>query len=286
VIRTFQNFNRQAAEARAGGGRARSKGKRGAAAAEDGAAEAASPSAAGGAAAVRLELEGRSSYMRQVAADRDKYAEMLQLLAGQISTFKPTAFSQVLEFVHEMERRLALLSDERAVVKTLQEWPESKVEALREIVGRRRELTELLLALDCTAWEPRPNIHDELQRTIDALGRVQPQVEWYTRSMDEMSRRWKTHTLLFDFKILDDIRHASVPMAKHAMRLYLTAHERWKTSVKIDATSTKKVRDGLESSLRFAFRCHQFAEGFDEEASSLFAGVHEAIANMDTRADS
>eukprot|EP00961_Rhodomonas_salina_P284206 3841475-Rhodomonas_salina.1 len=30
-------------------------------------------------------------------------------------------------------------------------------------------------------------------------------------------------------------------MAKHAMRLYLTAHERWKTSVKIDATSTKKV---------------------------------------------
>jgi len=43
--------------------------------------------------------------------------------------------------------------------------------------------------------------------------------------------------------------------------------------VLIDA-SRVQIRNRLESALRFAFRCHQFAEGFDDEASSLFTDVH------------
>ena len=31
----------------------------------------------------------------------------------------------------------------------------------------------------------------------------------------------------------------------------------------------------LDSAIHFAFRCHQFAGGFDEEAASLFDRLHQ-----------
>ena len=49
------------------------------------------------------------------------------------------------ELHKQVEARLALLSDERMVLKVFAAWPEARVEALRECVGRAAELRRSLL---------------------------------------------------------------------------------------------------------------------------------------------
>lgn len=66
---------------------------------------------------VKEELEGRSAYMKQVLADRAAFAPMIADLIPQIINFKPQDGLQVAFFTRELERRLALLSDERMVLK-------------------------------------------------------------------------------------------------------------------------------------------------------------------------
>jgi hypothetical protein len=36
----------------------------------------------------------------------------------------------------------------------------------------------------------------------------------------------------------------------------------------------------MELALRFAFKCHQFAGGFDSEATQLFTGLSSALQAM------
>ena len=55
--------------------------------------------------------------MWQVMSDREKYKEMILDLSRQIASFRPASSQHISMLVEEMERRLSLLSDERAVLK-------------------------------------------------------------------------------------------------------------------------------------------------------------------------
>ena len=51
-----------------------------------------------------------------------------------------------------------------------------------------------------------------------------------------------------------------------------------------DAATATKSRNTVytvrQTALKFAFRVHQFAGGFDDEATRLFNELHEAICDM------
>jgi hypothetical protein len=102
------------------------------------------PARAGGAAAaaaVHEELQAKSSYMRQVMADRDRYAKMLGELGIQIRRFTPKTVEHVELYLAEVEKRLGLLSDERMVLKDdrfVDVWPERRVDCMREIVAKKK----------------------------------------------------------------------------------------------------------------------------------------------------
>jgi len=144
---------------------------------------------------VKEELEGRSAYMKQVVADRAAFADMIADLTAQITGFKPQDVFQVEAFTEELERRLALLSDERMVLKAFCEWPEKKVEAMREAVARKCELERLAASLDPdgATWSAKESINDELQQVLERFQEGKAKVESYLRSKDDIRRSLAAH---------------------------------------------------------------------------------------------
>ena len=106
---------------------------------------------------VMQELAGKSAYMRQIEEDRVRMQPMIQDLAAQIGGFKPLDMHQLCFFVAEVERRLALLSDERMVLKSFETFPEKRLEAMREACARKVELEKLAGSMDPLAdrWQAR-----------------------------------------------------------------------------------------------------------------------------------
>ena len=67
--------------------------------------------------------------------------------AKQIRTFTPKTMQHVELFVTEVEKRLALLADERMVLKDdrfSQAWPEKRLDCMREAVAKKKELQALV----------------------------------------------------------------------------------------------------------------------------------------------
>lgn len=93
---------------------------------------------------------------------------MLEDLARQISAFAPLDMHQLEYFIAEVERRLAMLSDERMVLKGFDVWPERRLEAMREAVGRKAELEKITRSMDpeSSEWRARGSVVEELEQVI------------------------------------------------------------------------------------------------------------------------
>lgn len=256
------------------------------------AAAAASPAAADAAAGagaapvdaqrgVMQEMAGKSAYMRQVEADRQRMGPMITDLASQIASFMPQDMLQVEVFVGEVERRLDLLSDERMVLKPFSTWPEKRLEAMREAVARKGELEKLTCTMDPHGdkWVARASIADELQQVMDRFNEAKPKVEWYMREAETIRKSLRSHALPFDMDLVKAAQHAPLGLAKYAMRMLSTAHQRLLQAAPADAAAAlPTVKDLIGQVLKFAFQCHQFAGGFDSEANGLFGDLHGVLS--------
>ena len=114
-------------------------------------------------------------------ADRETYAPMLLELAAQIRRFTPKTIEHVEMFLAQVEQRLALLADERMVLKDdrlVQVWPERRVDSMREAVAKKAELLSMVRALDVTrdSWGAKSSVRDELLHCDGALSAVRAQV--------------------------------------------------------------------------------------------------------------
>ena len=230
---------------------------------------------------VMQELAGKSAYMRAIEADRERFRGMISDLAQQVLAFKPVDLLQVEVFMAEVERRLELLSDERMVLKAFSNWPEKRVEALREAVARKAEIEKLAADLDPHAekWQARCSIAQELQQTVDKFAEAKPKIEWYLREAEGIRKALAKHAVPFDMDLVTQAKLAPLGLAKYAMRMLATAHARLLQADADDAAAAlPTIKDLVGQVLKFAFNCHQFAGGFDSEANSLFADLHAILA--------
>jgi len=232
---------------------------------------------------VKEELEGRSAYMKQVLADRAALADMIADLTAQITSFKPQDVFQVEAFTEELERRLALLSDERMVLKAFSDWPEKKVEAMREAVARKGELERLTASLDPNGatWSAKDSINDELQQVLERFQEGKAKVESYLRSKDDIRRSLAAHSIPLDEDSIRAAQHKPLALAKYALSMVLTATQRLAL---LSESEAAPARPGVQaiciSALNLAFQIHQFVGGFDGEATQLFSDVHHALSDQ------
>ena len=96
------------------------------------------------------EMAGKSSYVNNIKADVDYYGEFINDLIKEVNKLKAVDMDGLSTFVNRIDHALAILTDERAVLKNFN-WPEAKYDTMREATAAHMEL--LNIKSNCVNWQ-------------------------------------------------------------------------------------------------------------------------------------
>lgn len=221
------------------------------------------------------EIENRSSFLLAVKADVETQGDFVQSLATEVRTASFTKIEDLVAFVNWLDEELSFLVDERAVLKHF-DWPEGKADALREAAFEYQDLVKL--EKQVTSFEDDPNLPCEnaLKKMYKLLEKVEHSVYALLRTRDMAMSRYKDFGIpvdwLLDSGLIGKIKLSSVQLARKYMK---------RVASELDELSGPEKEPNREflvlQGVRFAFRVHQFAGGFDAESMKTFEELRSRI---------
>eukprot|EP00271_Cylindrocystis_brebissonii_P002764 TRINITY_DN13564_c0_g1_i2.p1 TRINITY_DN13564_c0_g1~~TRINITY_DN13564_c0_g1_i2.p1 ORF type:complete len:875 (+),score=190.30 TRINITY_DN13564_c0_g1_i2:175-2799(+) len=220
------------------------------------------------------EIENRSIHVLQVKHDVEVQKDFVNSLCTAVRSASYNNMDDIVEFIKWLDEELAFLVDERAVLKHF-DWPEAKSDTLREAAFQYLALQKLLEEVrecgkDDGGDEPRHQLENALKRLQRMLEKAEQMVLAAQRTRDGALKKYAEHKIptywLRDSGIIAKIKAESVNLARAYMR---------RVTAELDAVSGKEDMETLAEFLllqgvRFAFRVHQFAGGFDNASMSAF----------------
>uniref|UniRef100_A0A7N0TZB9 Protein CHUP1, chloroplastic n=1 Tax=Kalanchoe fedtschenkoi TaxID=63787 RepID=A0A7N0TZB9_KALFE len=206
------------------------------------------------------EIENRSTFLLAVKADVETQGDFVNSLAAEVRAATFTKIEDLLSFVNWLDEELSFLVDERAVLKHF-DWPEGKADALREAAFEYQDLMKL-----------------EKQKMYKMLEKVEQSVYALLRTRDMAVSRYKEFGIptdwLQDSGVVGKIKLSSVQLAKKYMK---------RVATELDALTGPEKEPNREfivlQGVRFAFRVHQFAGGFDAESMKAFEELRSRIGS-------
>ncbi|GJM89826.1 hypothetical protein PR202_ga06047 [Eleusine coracana subsp. coracana] len=198
------------------------------------------------------EIENRSTFLLAVKADVETQGEFVESLANEVRAASFVNIGDVVAFVNWLDEELSFLVDERAVLKHF-DWPESKTDALREA--------------------------EALKKMYSLLEKVEQSVYALLRTRDMAVSRYKEYGIpvdwLSDSGVVGKIKLASVQLANKYMK---------RVASELDAMEGTEKEPNREflllQGVRFAFRVHQFAGGFDAESMKAFEELRSKMTTQ------
>ncbi|KAG6543864.1 hypothetical protein Mapa_014704 [Marchantia paleacea] len=215
------------------------------------------------------ELENRSAHLLAVKADVETQADFVKSLATEVRGAQYTDIEDVVAFVTWLDDELSFLVDERAVLKHF-DWPENKADALREAAFEYLDLKKLCTEISTYDDDLRVPTDSALKKMLAALEKVEQSVYALLRTRDMAMARYKEYniptTWMLDSGLIGKIKLASVRLAKQYMK---------RVAVELDNLGSGPEKEPVREffllqGVRFAFRVHQFAGGFDPESMKAF----------------
>ncbi|XP_047057085.1 protein CHUP1, chloroplastic-like [Lolium rigidum] len=227
----------------------------------------------GGAAATRDmigEIENRSAHLLAIRSDVERQGDLIRFLIKEVEAAAFAGIEDVVAFVKWLDDELSRLVDERAVLKHF-EWPEQKADALREAAFGYRDLKKLEgeaasfrddARLPCAvALKKMQALFEKLEHGVYDLARVRDSAaSRYGRF--KIPSKW-----MQDSGIVSQIKFQSVKLA----RKYLERVSSELEAIKVGPDEEELMLQGV----RFAFRVHQFANGFDVDTMRAFQELKE-----------
>ncbi|RDX99675.1 Protein CHUP1, chloroplastic, partial [Mucuna pruriens] len=216
------------------------------------------------------EVDDFSSLAVTLKTDVEAQEDFIRSLIEEVKGAAFTDIEDVVLFVKWLDDELSNLVDEGAVLKHL-DWPEQKANTLREAASWYCDLKKL----KSKAW----SFHDDPQQPRGpALEKMQTLLEKLENGVYNISRMRESATnryqlfhipvnWMLDNGFVSQMKLASVKIAMKYMKRISAELER--------------VGDGSEEEelivqgVRFAFRVHQFAGGFDVETMIAFEELRE-----------
>nr|KAJ0196348.1 hypothetical protein LSAT_V11C700375410 [Lactuca sativa] len=215
------------------------------------------------------EIENRSTYLTSIKSDVEKYGQLLNFLIREVQSAAFTEISDVEAFVKWLDGELSCLVDERAVLKHFPQWPERKADALREAACSYRDLKNLESEVLAFKSIPKQPLIQSL-RKIQALEDRQSSISGLERTRESTSKRYKELQIpwqwLMDTGVVGQIKLSSLKLARECMR---------RIAKELKSNEASREGDLLIQGVRFAFRVHQFAGGFDTETMNAFEELKE-----------
>ncbi|AES59257.1 hypothetical protein MtrunA17_Chr1g0151531 [Medicago truncatula] len=214
------------------------------------------------------EIENRSSHLLAIKADIETQGEFVNSLIREVNDAVYENIDDVVAFVKWLDDELGFLVDERAVLKHF-DWPEKKADTLREAAFGYQDLKKLESEVSSYKDDPRLPCDIALKKMVALSEKMERTVYTLLRTRDSLMRNCKEFQIpvewMLDNGIIGKIKLGSVKLAKKYMKR-VAIEVQTKSAFDKDPAMDYMVLQGV----RFAFRIHQFAGGFDAETMHAF----------------
>ncbi|CAM0872718.1 unnamed protein product [Alopecurus aequalis] len=211
------------------------------------------------------EIENKSAYVIAIKSDVENQGELINFLAREVQNAAYKDIADVEEFVKWLDGELSYLVDERAVLKHFPNWPEKNADAMREAAFTYRDLKNLELEASSFHDDRRVATPMAFKRMQDLQDKIEQGIHNTEKIRDNASGRYKDLMIPWDWMldagIIRQLKVASLKLAREYMNRIMNA-------LKSDpfANDEELILRGV----RFSFRIHQLAGGFDEGCRKAF----------------
>ncbi|CAN6331923.1 unnamed protein product [Urochloa humidicola] len=240
--------------------------------------------AAGGAAAARDmigEIENRSAHLLAIKSDVERQGDFIRFLIKEVQGAAFVDIEDVVTFVKWLDVELSRLVDERAVLKHF-DWPEGKADALREAAFGYRDLKKVELEASSFCDDPRQSCSSALKKMQALFEKLEHGVYSLVRVRDGAMSRYRGYQIpwewMQDTGIVSQIKLQSVKLAMKYLR---------RVSSELEAIQGSPDEEELMlQGVRFAFRVHQFAGGFDGDTMRAFQDLKVKASTFQSQRES
>ncbi|KAF5205377.1 Chup1 protein [Thalictrum thalictroides] len=229
------------------------------------------------------EIANKSTFLLAVKADVETQGDFVQSLATEVRAASFMEIEDLVSFVNWLDEELSFLVDERAVLKHF-DWPEGKADAMREAAFEYQDLMKLEKRVTSFVDDPKLPCEVALKKMYSLLEKVEQSVYALLRTRDMAISRYKEFGIpvnwLQDSGVVGKIKLSSVQLARKYMI---------RVAYELDALSGTEKEPNREflllQGVRFAFRVHQFAGGFDAESMRIFEELRSRASAKTSVAD-
>ncbi|PIN00444.1 hypothetical protein CDL12_27056 [Handroanthus impetiginosus] len=226
------------------------------------------------------EIANKSSFLLAVKADVETQGDFVQSLATEVRAASFTNIDDLVGFVNWLDEELSFLVDERAVLKHF-DWPEGKADALREAAFEYQDLIKLEKQVSSFNDDPNLPCDAAIKKMYKLLEKVENSVYALLRTRDMAISRYREFGIpvdwLLDSGVVGKIKLSSVQLARKYMK---------RVASELDAMTEPEKEPNKEflilQGVRFAFRVHQFAGGFDAESMKAFEELRSRVHTQTT----
>ncbi|KAK3005732.1 hypothetical protein RJ639_017135 [Escallonia herrerae] len=216
------------------------------------------------------EIENRSTHLLAIKTDVETQGDFIRFLIKEVENAAFTDIQDVVPFVKWLDDELSYLVDERAVLKHFQ-WPEQKADTLREAAFGYCDLKKLESEATSFHDDPRQPCAPALKKMQALFEKLEHGVYNLSRMRESASKRYKVFRIPMDWMLdagyVSQIKLASVKLAMKYMR---------RVSAELETVDGGPEEEELiVQGVRFAFRVHQFAGGFDVETMRAFQELRD-----------
>ncbi|KAF5728714.1 protein CHUP1 chloroplastic [Tripterygium wilfordii] len=216
------------------------------------------------------EIENRSTHLLAVKTDVETQGDFIRFLIKEVENAAFTNIDDVVLFVKWLDDELSYLVDERAVLKHF-EWPEHKADALREAAFGYCDFKKLEYEALSRSDDPRQQCGPALKKMQALLEKLEHGVYNLSRMRESGSKRFKGFQIptdwMLDTGLVSQIKLASVKLAMKYMKRVSAELE--------NVGGSPEEEELIVQGVRFAFRVHQFAGGFDVETMRAFQELRD-----------
>uniref|UniRef100_A0A1J3IM11 Protein CHUP1, chloroplastic n=1 Tax=Noccaea caerulescens TaxID=107243 RepID=A0A1J3IM11_NOCCA len=217
------------------------------------------------------EIENRSVYLLAIKTDVETQGDFIRFLIKEVENAAFSDIEDVVPFVKWLDDELSYLVDERAVLKHF-EWPEQKADALREAAFCYFDLKKLISEASRFREDPRQSSASALKKMQALFEKLEHGVYSLSRMKESAAAKFKNFQIPVDWMletgITSQIKLASVKLAMKYMK---------RVSAELEAIGGggPEEEELIVQGVRFAFRVHQFAGGFDAETMRAFQELRD-----------
>ncbi|CAH2078631.1 unnamed protein product [Thlaspi arvense] len=217
------------------------------------------------------EIENRSVYLLAIKTDVETQGDFIRFLIKEVENAAFSDIEDVVPFVKWLDDELSYLVDERAVLKHF-EWPEQKADALREAAFCYFDLKKLISEASRFREDPRQPSGSALKKMQALFEKLEHGVYSLSRMKESAAAKFKSFQIPVDWMletgITSQIKLASVKLAMKYMK---------RVSAELEAIGGggPEEEELIVQGVRFAFRVHQFAGGFDAETMRAFQELRD-----------